>query len=151
MSLQKDKGQILNSIFTKSALHFLLITDSCPNTKHSIYRRYSALKKMAVLLNPWPFHSKRSRQVLRIYWRVLIQSLDPVMLHNKNTWVAQQGRSHTWKHSAHQIIQALIVRKTNKIHVTFCVELTINKSHYILFGLTGGKCKMSQFTKLSNR
>ena len=150
MCLQKGKEQILNSIFTKRILHFLFVTDSCPSTKQRIYRRYSALKEMAVSLHPWPFLSNRSREVLRIYWRILIQSLDPVMLRNKKTWVAQWGRSHTWKHSARQIIQALIMGNINQIRVTFWLELMINKDHCILSGLTGGKCKTYQFSKLSN-
>lgn len=67
MCLRKGKEQILNSIFTKRILHFLFVTDSCPGTKQRIYRRYPALKEMAVLLHPWPFLSNRSREVLRIY------------------------------------------------------------------------------------
>lgn len=150
MSLQKSKEQILNSIFTKSVLHFPFVIDSCPSTKQPIYGRYSALKTAVALLHPRPFLSSRSWEVLRIYWGVLIQSLDPVMLHSKKAWVAQKGRSHTWKHSTPQMIQAHIMGNINKISVAFWLKLMINKDHYILSGLTGGKCKTYQLSKLLN-
>lgn len=87
-SLQEGQGYILNSIFAERHLRFLFITDSCPSIKQPTYRGCSTLKETAVPFYPRPFLPGRSKEVARMCWIMLSQSLDLVMRHNKRAWGA---------------------------------------------------------------